>query len=125
MLNSKSIDLVTMGQSKMFQTLVNGMKDVQSKTLYPVEPLSEAKFDNILKDLRVKLHRKGMSYEELFTFLDTDHNGFLSISEFHNIDKIMTLSQPAKDGFFAFMDTQKIGLIDMNTFNRFMGKSII
>lgn len=33
-----------------------------------------------------------MSYEELFAFLDTDHNGFLSISEFYNIDKILTLS---------------------------------
>lgn len=66
--------------------------------------MPEAKFDQILKDLRIKLARKGMSYEELFTFLDTDHNGFLSISEFYNIDKITTLSQPAKDGFFAFMD---------------------
>ena len=66
-----------------------------------------------------------MSYEELFTFLDTDHNGFLSISEFYNIDKIMTLSQPAKDGFFAFMDKQRIGLIDLNTFLKFMSKSII
>lgn len=78
-----------------------------------------------MKDLRIKLARKGMSYEELFTFLDTDHNGFLSISEFYNIDKIMTLSQPAKDGFFAFMDKQKIGLIDLNTFMKFMSKSII
>ncbi|CAD8069030.1 unnamed protein product [Paramecium sonneborni] len=120
---SKSIDLVTMGQKKMFQSLVDGMN--QSKSLFPIEELPESKFDQILKDLRTKLNRKGMSYEELFTFLDTDHNGFLSISEFYNIDKIMTLSQPAKDGFFAFMDKQRIGLIDLNTFLRFLSKSII
>ncbi|CAD8157187.1 unnamed protein product [Paramecium pentaurelia] len=120
---SKSIDLITMGQKKMFQSLVDGMN--QSKSLFPIEELPESKFDQILKDLRIKLARKGMSYEELFTFLDTDHNGFLSISEFYNIDKIMTLSQPAKDGFFAFMDKQRIGLIDLNTFLKFMSKSII
>ncbi|CAD8159524.1 unnamed protein product [Paramecium octaurelia] len=120
---SKSIDLVTMGQKKMFQSLVDGMN--QQKSLFPIEELPESKFDQILKDLRIKLARKGMSYEELFTFLDTDHNGFLSISEFQNIDKIMTLSQPAKDGFFAFMDKQRIGLIDLNTFAKFMSKSII
>ncbi|KAM3134464.1 hypothetical protein pb186bvf_013430 [Paramecium bursaria] len=123
--NSKSIDIVTMGQSKMFSTLVDGMKDQQQKTLFPIQSLSEDKFDHILKDLRTKLQLKGMSYEELFNQLDTDHNGFLSISEFQNIDKIMILSQPAKDGFFAFMDKQKIGLIDFNTFNRYLGKSII
>lgn len=74
----------------MFQSLVDGMN--QSKSLFPSEELPEQKFDQILKDLRIKLARKGMSYEELFTFLDTDHNGFLSISEFYNVDKIMTLS---------------------------------
>ncbi|CAK62279.1 unnamed protein product (macronuclear) [Paramecium tetraurelia] len=120
---SKSIDLITMGQKKVFQSLVDGMN--QQKSLFPVEELPESKFDQILKDLRIKLNRKGMGYEELFTFLDTDHNGFLSISEFYNIDKIMTLSQPAKDGFFAFMDKQRIGLIDLNTFVKFMSKSII
>ncbi|CAK76335.1 unnamed protein product (macronuclear) [Paramecium tetraurelia] len=120
---SKSIDLVTMGQKKMFQSLVDGMS--QTKSLFPIEELPESKFDQILKDLRIKLTRKGMTYDELFTFLDTDHNGFLSISEFYNIDKIMTLSQPAKDGFFAFMDKQKIGLIDLNTFVKFLSKSII
>lgn len=124
-INSKSIDVLTLGQNKMFQTLVDSTKDQAAKTLFPIEALPEEKFDHILRDLRIKLQHKGMSYEDLFVLLDTDHNGFLSISEFQNIDKILNLSQPAKDGFFAFMDKQKIGLIDQNTFVRYMGKSII
>ena len=37
----------------------------------------------------------------------------------------MLLSQPAKDGFFAFIDKQKIGIIDMKTFLRYISKSIV
>lgn len=67
-----------------------------------------------------------MSYEDLFNLLDADHKGFITITDFsENIDKIMNLSQPAKDGFFAFMDKQRIGLIDLNTFLKYIGKSII
>ena len=69
---------------------------------------------------------KGLSYEDFFNLLDSDHNGFITITEFsENVDKVMLLSQPAKDGFFAFIDKQKIGLIDMKTFLRFVGKSIV
>lgn len=89
----------------MFQTMVNGMKDNQVKTLNPITPLTEDKFDRILKDLRLKLQLKGMSYEDFFNILDANHNGFITISDFsENVDKVMSLSQPAKDGFFAFID---------------------
>lgn len=124
--NAKSVDLLTLGQKKTFQNLVDGMKDNQQATLFPIEPLSEDKFDRILKDLRYKLQLKGMNYEELFALLDSNHNGFLTITEFsQNIEKIMHLSQPAKDGFFAFMDKQRIGLVDLNTFLKYVGKSIV
>lgn len=39
----------------MFSSLVDGMKDQNNKNLFPVEELPEAKFDKILKDLRIKL----------------------------------------------------------------------
>ena len=105
MVNSKSIDLLTIGQKKMFQTLVNGMKDNQVKTLNPIAPLTEEKFDRILKDLRSRLQLKGMGYEEFFNVLDAGQKGFITISDFsENVEKVMSLSQPAKDGFFAFMD---------------------
>jgi Ca2+-binding EF-hand superfamily protein len=104
-LNSKSIDLLTIGQKRMFETLVNGMKDEQVKTLNPIMPLTEDKFDHILKDLRIRLQHKGLSYEDFFNLLDVDHNGFITITDFsENVNKVMNLSQPAKDGFFSFID---------------------
>jgi Ca2+-binding EF-hand superfamily protein len=110
----------------MFKTLVDGMKDVQVKTLNPIAPLTEEKFDRILKDLRLKLQLKGMSYEDFFNLLDAGHNGFITITDFsEQVEKVMSLSQPAKDGFFAFMDRKQIGLIDLNTFLRNIGKSIV
>jgi len=67
--------------------------------------MSEDKFDKILKDLRHKLMMKGLSYEDFFNLLDMDHKGFITPSNFcENIEKIISLSQPAKDGFFAFID---------------------
>lgn len=58
-----------------------------------------------------------MSYEDLFKFLDSDNDGFITITEFsENIEKILKLSKYIKDGFFAFMDKLKIGMIDLGNF---------
>ena len=46
-----------------------------------------------------------MTTIDLFNLLDADQNGFITITELsENLDRIIHLSQPAKDGFFAFMD---------------------
>jgi Ca2+-binding EF-hand superfamily protein len=46
-----------------------------------------------------------ISYREAFNRFDSNGNGFISFSEFsQGIDKIMTLSLPVKEKFFAFMD---------------------
>lgn len=46
-----------------------------------------------------------MTSIDLFNLLDSDQNGFITITEFsENLDKIVHLSQAAKDGFFAFID---------------------
>lgn len=67
--------------------------------------MKEDKFDAILRDIRTKLSLKGMSYEEMFHLLDSEHKGFITVTDFaENVDKILNLSKPAKDGFFAYMD---------------------
>ncbi len=36
---------------------------------------------------------KGLNYEDFFSLLDADHNGFITITEFsENVDKVMLLS---------------------------------
>ena len=55
-----------------------------------------------------------------------NHNGFITITDFsENVGQVMNLSQPAKDGFFSFIDKKQIGLIDLNTFLRAITKSIV
>nr|QBH22546.1 EF hand family protein [Philasterides dicentrarchi] len=99
---------------------------LNSKSLYPFEPLIEEKVDQVLIGIRKKLDFKKMGLVQLFKLLDSDQDGFITIEEFSkNIDQITPLSQPIKDGFFAFMDKQHIGMIDMSQFIKIMQKSIV
>jgi len=58
-----------------------------------------------------------IAYREAFNRFDQNGDGFISFSEFSaGLDKIMTLSLPIKEKFFAFMDKKQIGLVDYQTF---------
>lgn len=103
-----------------------GTKSLGTKALFPFQKLSEKKINQVLKDLRYKLELKLMNYEALFKFLDADSDGFITIKEFsEQIDKILPLSQPIKDGFFAFMDRLHIGMVDLSNFLKAMNKSSV
>lgn len=48
---------------------------------------------------------KKISFYEFFKEIDENSDGFITINEFcKHIDKYHPLSQPIKEGFFAFMD---------------------
>lgn len=84
-----------------------------------------------------------MSTSDLFQLLDSDNDGFLTITEFsQNIEKVIAvslindkliyfifqvikLSQPTKDGFFAYMDKLHMGIVDFSSFLKVMRKSVI
>ena len=79
----------------------------------------------ILNDLRTELFSKKISYLDFFKQLDINEDGFLTINEFCKaIDNVIRLSQTAKEGFFAYMDIKKIGMIDFKTFLITMNKPI-
>ena len=59
----------------------------------------------IAKQIKAAMIVAKISYREAFNRFDSNGNGFISFSEFsQGIDKIMTLSLPVKEKFFAFMD---------------------
>ena len=73
--------------------------------MFPTNPLSDTKIDTILKDLKLTLNDRRISFNEAFKMFDTNEDGFLTIDEFSKgLDKIMMLSNPAKEGLFAYLD---------------------
>ncbi|KAL4439089.1 hypothetical protein ABPG74_008864 [Tetrahymena malaccensis] len=101
----------------------NGMK---KKGLFPTKKLNNQQLEQVLIELRQILLMKKMQSREFFNILDTNGDGFITITEFNsNLDKIIRLSAEMKDGLFATMDSQKIGMIDFKNFEKVLEMSII
>ena len=93
--------------------------------LFPDKELPEHKIDIIIRDLRIILQQKNISYLELFKKLDKNQDGFISFDEFEeNIESVMRLSQPVKEGIFSYLDRLKVGMVDFNTFKELMNKTL-
>ncbi|EAS02007.2 EF hand protein (macronuclear) [Tetrahymena thermophila SB210] len=107
-------------QNEDRQLLINN-----SPPCFPTNPLSEEMINLILRDLRKNIRDKKITFKQLFDLLDTDKNGMISCSEFMDgLDKYILLSQPVKDGFFAYMDKLHIGMIDISNFLKVLEKSV-
>ncbi|CAG9314254.1 unnamed protein product [Blepharisma stoltei] len=84
---------------------------------FPTDKLNQERAKGIIRDVRNALIQKRMNYKDAFTAFDTKNNGMLTCKEFSDgIDKVIELSQPVKNGLFAIMDKQGIGLIDYKAF---------
>ena len=93
--------------------------------MFPTNPLPESKINAVLRDLRRNLEIQNISYPVLFSMIDTDKNGFITISELTQaIGKILPLSQVVIDGVFSFMDKLRIGVIDYAFFVKFLNKPV-
>ncbi len=78
-----------------------------------------------LRELRSIMESMKLSNHELFTTLDANEDGFATIDEFCvELEKIIPLPRPITEGFFAYIDKQKIGVIDLESFLKVMKKSI-
>lgn len=67
-----------------------------------------------------------MSFYDFFRVLDINSDGFVTIDEWQtNLDNIIKYSQHIKDGMFAYMDKNKIGMIDYKSFLKVLEMSTI
>lgn len=58
-----------------------------------------------------------MSLFEFYKLLDNNLDGFVTIDEWKSrLDQVQKYSEEIKDGLFAFIDKDKIGMIDYKTF---------
>lgn len=79
--------------------------------------ISAEKAANLLTNIRKILAGKRLNYQDAFNFFDNEKNGLISCKEFcEGLDKLTEISDSVKLGLFAFIDKQKIGLIDFDTF---------
>jgi len=93
--------------------------------LFPKSPLPEEKIEVILRDLRHALNQKRISFYNFFKMIDVSNTGFININDFNaGIDKVIKLSQPIKDGFFAYMDKERLGIINYDDFVGILKRSI-
>ena len=106
--------------------LAKTMRNNEKLPLYPTKALSEEDVNNLLRELRREMMMKRVSNYELFQRMDTNHDGFISIDEFCNeLDKILPIPQEIKEGFFAYIDKNKIGVIDYNSLLLVLKKSFV
>ena len=92
-------------------------KIIPQKALFPVEALSEEKIKELLRELGQRLYFKKMSLFEFFRVLDNNQDGLVNIDEWkQNLDQVLKYPTHIKDGLFAFIDKEKIGMIDYKTF---------
>lgn len=103
-------DITTSLNSKSHLTLSNSSP-------FPKVKLDKDRAKSILKDVRNALVMKRMNYKDTFSTFDMKNKGMLTCKEFSDgISKVIDLSQPVKNGLFAIMDKQGIGLIDYQSF---------
>jgi Ca2+-binding EF-hand superfamily protein len=77
----------------------------------------------IMREVKQTLTRKKISLIEAFKLIDSDSDGFVTVSEFEvGIDKIVKLSARAKQALFAYLDNLKIGMFDSERFSSVMSR---
>ena len=68
-----------------------------------------------LRDLRINMMLKNVTYDQFIHKLDSDENGFITIDEFQKgVKEIMDLSKQVIDGIYAYIDKLNIGLVHRN-----------
>ena len=88
-----------------------------SKKPFPTKPLSDENARAVVRAVRNAMVSKRLNYAEAFKQFDDNANGMLSYRELcAGLDTVIQLSQEAKDGLFAVMDKQRIGVIDYPKF---------
>ena len=103
---------VTKSKTSGFKTIL-----LEREKFFPKQPLTKEKALQVIARIKEALLQKGISFRELFAKLDTNNDEFLSFAEFsENIESVVKLSPYIKEQLFAYMDVNKIGMVDYESF---------
>jgi Ca2+-binding EF-hand superfamily protein len=96
---------------------LKGYAGFTSATPFPTKPLPPDSGRAVVRAVRNAMVAKRLNYYDAFRQFDSNGNGMLSYKELcDGLDTVIQLSQEAKDGLFAIMDKQGIGIIDYPKF---------
>lgn len=104
---------------------LNRASSQEELTLFPTKPLSEQDVEKLLRELRRIMDRRRINNYELFAKMDSNEDGFMTVDEFcAGLEKVIPIPRAITEGFFAYIDKFKIGMIDISMFLKVMRKSI-
>lgn len=95
--------------------------EMQDSKPFPTKPLDTEKAKDIVRKIRHALVERRINYKDAFNLFDKQQKGILTAKEFSDgLESIIELSKPIKNGLFAVMDRQKIGIVDYKNFLKVM-----
>lgn len=94
--------------------------------IFPQLVVDEEKIETILRDLRHSLDAKKISFYDFIKMIDANDVGFITFQELSTgLDKVIKLSQPAKEALFSYADKMKIGMINHGDFLALLKRTVI
>lgn len=94
--------------------------------IFPQLTVDEEKIETILRELRHSLDTKKISFYDFIKMIDASDVGFITFQELSNgLDKVVKLSQPAKEALFSYADKMKIGMINHADFLALLKRTVI
>lgn len=78
--------------------------------------LNESQVSQVISNIRRALQDKKLSHFDAFAILDSNLDGFFTLNELNNLDKLLSLTSEEKKGYFAYLDSQDSGMVDYQRF---------
>ncbi|KAL4493987.1 hypothetical protein ABPG72_022004 [Tetrahymena utriculariae] len=103
-------------------------KNQENYRVFPTKEIQTDQLERIISDLKNHLVERKISLYDSFKFLDSNNDGFITISELNeNLQKNLQfqLSQLAINGLFSYLDYLRIGMFDYSRWHQVLSRIIL
>ncbi|EAR88078.2 EF-hand protein (macronuclear) [Tetrahymena thermophila SB210] len=103
-------------------------KNQENYRVFPTKEIQTDQLERIIRDLKNHLVERKISLYDSFKFLDSNNDGFITISELNeNLQKNLQfqLSQLAINGLFSYLDYLRIGMFDYSRWHQVLSRIIL
>ncbi|KAL4476370.1 hypothetical protein ABPG74_010103 [Tetrahymena malaccensis] len=103
-------------------------RNQENYKVFPTKEIQTDQLERIIRDLKNHLIERKISLYDSFKFLDSNNDGFITISELNeNLHKNLQfqLSQLAINGLFSYLDYLRIGMFDYSRWHQVLSRIIL